>query len=152
MYRIIYVFIVGMAGAGASGCGDDCNQLSGSLCHTMDCSFDTVRCTRYDPPNHALRISYERTKTGREYTAIILCELDGIEKVAGTRLEGQDFLNRCSVTSPGTPWPDLKGIFCKFQKGGDRAGQKLTGKCGFDFVSGVKATAEFCCKLESTDL
>jgi hypothetical protein len=152
MHRIIYVFILGPAAVWGICCGSECNTLSGSVCQTMDCSFDTVRCTRYEPPNHALRISYERTKTGREYTAVVLCELYGIEKVEGLRLEGQDFLDRCSVYSPGAPWPDLKGIFCKFEKGGDRAGKNLSGKCGFDFVSGTKATAEFCCKLESADL
>jgi hypothetical protein len=151
MHRIIYLFLLAAAVSGM-GCGEECNTLSGSTCRTMDCSFDTVRCTRYEPPNHALKISYERTKAGREYTAIILCELNGIDRVAGLHLQGQDFLDRCSVYSPGTPWPDLLGIFCKFEKGGDQAGKGLSGKCGFDFQGGTKATAEFCCTLESADL
>ena len=149
MLKIIPLIVAAAALSG--GCSEECNTLSGSTCRSMDGSFDTVRCTRYEPPNQAVKISYERTKTGREYTAIILCELDGIEKVAGLRLEGQDFLDRCTVYSPGTPWPDLVGIFCKFESG-DQAGKELKGKCGFDFVSGTKATAEFCCTLDSADL
>lgn len=151
MLRIIPVFFAA-ALVFTQGCGEDCNALSGSACQGRDCSFDTVNCTRYEPPNQAVKINYERTKTGREYTAIIMCDLDGIEKVAGLRLEGQDFLDRCTIYSPGASWPDLLGIFCKFEKGGDRAGKELKGKCGFDFNTGTKATAEFCCTLDSADL
>jgi hypothetical protein len=150
MLRIITVFV--LAAGVCGGCSEECNTLSGSACQGRDCSFDTVRCTRYEPPNQALKISYERTSAGREYTAIIMCELDGIEKVAGLRLEGQDFLDRCTVYSPGASWPDLVGIFCKFDQGGDRAGKELKGKCGFDFETGAKATAEFCCTPDSVDL
>lgn len=149
MTRIAHVLILCAAALGGTGCEGECNTLSGGACRSQDCSFDTVRCTRYEPPSHAIRISYERTKTGREYTAIILCELHDIEKVEGLRLEGQDFLDRCAINSPGTSWPDPQGIFCEFQKGGDRTGKELSGKCGFDFVTGTKATAEFCCTLEA---
>lgn len=150
MLRLIPVFIAAAVLLG--GCSEECNQLSGSACGSRDCSFDTVRCTRYEPPNKAVKISYERTSAGREYTAIIMCELDGIEKVAGLRLEGQDFLDRCTIYSVDASWPNLVGIFCKFDSGGDQAGQELKGKCGFDFDSGTKATAEFCCTLDSADL
>ncbi len=152
MPRIACLFLLCVAVGGWTGCGEDCNHLYGSACSSRDCSFDTVRCTRYEPPNQAIKISYERTKTGREYAAMIMCELYEIDQVEGLRLDGQDFLNRCAIDSPGESWPDLKGIFCEFRKGGDRAGKELRGKCGLDFVTGTKATAEFCCPLKSAEL
>ena len=135
-----------------ASCGEADGGLYGSQCKSIDCSYDTIKCYLYTPPLHGIKISYKRTEIN-EYSdsAIILCNLEGIDKVEGRRFEGQEFLNRCNIYSPppGDPWPEFGGNFCEFMKSGDEVGDKMSGKCFFAFVNGYSVTAEFSCMLEA---
>jgi hypothetical protein len=129
------------------GCGDESSGLSGSQCKNIDCNYDTLECQLYEPPYHALKLFYLQTDAGRIYTAIINIDLEGISPVEGAKIEGQDFLDRVTITRTDGGWPDFRGNFCEIKKGGDQADQKLEGTCAFDFF-GYYLTANFSCTLK----
>lgn len=135
-----------------ASCGEGDGGLYGSQCKLLDCSYDTIKCCLYQPPLYGIKIFYKRIEiNGYSDTAIISCDLEGVDKVEGRRFKGQDFLNRCNIYSPppGDPWPEIGGNFCEFNKGGDEVGRQMSGKCFFAFVNGYSVTAEFSCILES---
>lgn len=135
-----------------ASCGEGEGSLYGSQCKLVDCSYDTIKCYLSQLPLHGIKVFYKRTEINEHSdTAIILCDLEGVDKVEGRRFEGQDFLNRCNIYSPppGDTWPEIGGSFCEFKKGGDEVGGQMSGKCFFTFVNGYSATAEFSCILEA---
>ncbi len=135
------------------GCGGDEKGLDGSQCELVDCSFDTLICQLYAPPNEALRIDYKRTLEdgGWEYAAVIIIDLDGVEQISGWEFEGQEFNNRVMIYRiVDKAWGDFDGNGCEF-KSGNKAGDTLEGKCSFAFDNGRFATANFKCTLEATE-
>lgn len=151
MSRIVpFLILCGVALVPAN-CGEDHKGLYGSQCEIIDCGYNTIKCHLYEPPNHAIKVFYQRThEEGTEYTAVIFCDLEGIDKVEGTRFEEDEFLRRCDIyrPPPGEMWPGFLGNFCEFQKGGDQPDKELKGKCAFAFDNGYFMTAEFSCTLE----
>ena len=134
------------------GCGDDCQGLCGSQCDNMDCSYDHIKCQLSE--GEGIKILYERADgTVLDYAAIVYCDIAGVDKVAGSRFEGDEFLQRCKIERPphGEAWPEFTGNFCEFTKGGDQAGQAMSGKCSFAFVNGYFATASFSCTLQAIE-
>lgn len=151
MARIVPFLIVCVVALVPANCGEDQKGLYGSQCDIISCSYDTIKCHLYEPPNHAVKIFYQRTlEEGTEYTAIIFCDMENVTKVEGTRFEGDEFLNRCDIyrPPPGEMWPVFIGNFCEFTKGGDEPDKEMKGKCAFAFENGYFMTAEFSCTPE----
>jgi hypothetical protein len=152
MSRIVPFLILCALALVPANCGEDQKGLYGSQCEIISCAFDRIECQLYPDPNHAVVIHYLRMlEEGQEWTAKIVIDLDGIDKVEGMRLEEQEFLNRVQLARPGSleQWPDFAGNFCEIKSGGDQAGKNMSGKCAFAFTNGYFATAEFACTLEA---
>ena len=133
-------------------CGGE-KELDGSQCDLIDCSFDTLQCRMYEPPNEALMIYYTRTLDdgGQEYTAIVSIDLDGVEQVSGWEFEGTEFNERVRIYRPGSnEWPEFDGNGCEL-KSGDAIGDTLEGKCSFKVDNGRFLTANFNCTLEAAE-
>ena len=133
-------------------CGED-KGITGSQCELVDCSYDTLQCQLYAPPNEAFKIQYERTLDdgGKEYTAIITIDLDGVEQVSGWSIEGEEFNDRVNIYRINdNAWDEFDGNGCEFNSG-DEAGDTLDGKCSFAFENGRFATAYFNCTLEAAE-
>lgn len=146
----VFVSILGFV----PSCGEDLGGLYGAQCDLMDCSYDVVECQLYSNTEHAIVVHYIKDPNGqREWTARIAISLEGIDKVSGLQLEGQDFLDRVTLTRPSSTqqWPEYDGTSCKIRSGGDQAGGNLSGKCSFSFLKGHYLSADFSCLLEAAD-
>ncbi|MBW2701049.1 MAG: hypothetical protein JRF33_09545 [Deltaproteobacteria bacterium] len=131
------------------GCGGDKKGLDGSQCELVDCSFDTLECRMYDPPNEALMLYYKRIldEGVSEFSAIISIDLDGVEKVSGWEFEAEEFVERVRIYRPASnEWPEFDGNGCEI-KSGDAIGDTLDGHCSFKFINGRFLTANFNCTL-----
>jgi len=138
-----------------AGCGSECGGICGSECELIDCSYNAIKCDLYASPTPGIVVFYvtELEGGGETFTARIYIDTDGLEKVQGTLLEGQDFLDRVHLTRPGggQNWHDYTGTDCKIDKGGDEVGKKMSGQCNFKFVNGYFATFNFSCDLQAVD-
>jgi hypothetical protein len=154
MRRLAPALVLSSAAVLLFSCGDDEKGLYGSQCDILDCHFDRIECQLYSPPNDAIIIHYLiQLEEGQEWTAKIVIETDGVEKISGSRFENDEFLQRVRLQRPGSPeqWPDFTGNFCEIKSGGDTAGKDMAGKCAFAFTNGYFLTAEFSCTLEAVD-
>ncbi len=134
------------------GCGQDCGSVAicGSQCDLINCKFTSIKCQLYAPPNQSLVVSYFDELEGGQmmWTAKVFIDIAGLEPVAGSLLEGQDFMDRVALPSVGVEqWPDFYGKDCKINKGG-AAGQDTAGQCNFAFDNGHFATFNFACQPE----
>ncbi len=137
-----------------SVCSEDPGGLYGGQCDLMDCGYDVVECQLYTATDRAIVVHYiNNPDQQREWTARIGIALNGIEKVPGLKLDGQEFLDRVTLTRPSSTqqWPEYDGRFCEIRSGGDQAGKNLSGKCSFSFTNGHFLTADFSCELQAAD-
>jgi len=132
------------------GCGGS-GGLSGCQCDSIECNYNEIICHLY--PDISVKIFYSRKLEGGgvEYPAIIQCDIQGIDELAGTIFEDNEFLERCTLdqTTQET-WPEYDGHYCRFDKGG-MVGEKLSGKCAFAFTDGCPMTAAFSCTLQEAE-
>lgn len=136
-------------------CGSKCGGICGSECELLDCNYTSIKCDLYPPPNPGIVIHYviDLDQGGQNWVARIFVDTDGLTQVAGTHLEGQDFLDRVQLTRPGggEQWPDFDGNDCKISSGGDEADKNMSGQCNFNFLNGYFATFNFSCKLMAVE-
>jgi hypothetical protein len=152
MRMSLWSAMLGLA-IGAWGCGEECTRLDGSQCTLISCAFETIRCERYPAPNDAIKVSYlVNLDEGREYTAVLVVDIEGIDPIAGWSFDGDEFHNRVNFYRLGQgAWPPIDTGKCQFSQGG-AVGSDLEGKCSFRFDNGYNATAGFCCTLTEPDL
>lgn len=141
-----------VAGGWSTGCGEGCGGICGSVCELLDCKFGQTKCLLYPPPQQAWVINYITmiNEVDRTWTAQLAIELNGLQLQNGMALEGQEFLDRVHLTRPGEgeQWPEYEGKNCQIDSAGDAEGERLAGKCNFQFTNGRFGTFAFSCQLE----
>ena len=138
-----------------AACSGDDKCLYGSQCDLQDCTYTTLECDYYSPPENPTRaivVNYLRMlDAGREWAGKLSLEFPGEDPISGQKIEGQDLLDRVMISGVGSGslWPEVESGTCEITKGGDELDKPLEGKCGFKFVNGRFLTACFDCTLVS---